>query len=623
MLDANTGVIQWNVPDDIGGQNWPVRFKATQNSSVEGSPRSIIRQYYFKTNSSWGTAEANGVSEKSHEQVGAVAVADYFHVAVNNILEENVLFGYRPDRLGGNELHAGGTPEENYNQVTMTHTDPSHANTDGFTFDSSKEQTMGGFSYTPETNGEGLDSFTYSHSVGDYHYFDHGFACGSNDVCTYIQGSASNTADVIIAVGKAVRADIDIDLPAYTPDATQTVSSWHTYDAEADSPDENRAFLKVNDDDDNENRQEDRKELKGPVQGENDLIPVKLGYWLRDDATITDFKAKLLVSTENGGGDNIRIWDSPTKTKEIIPDKNLPGATQWVLDELPERVWVEGLEVGNASLSLRIEGATGALFTTDKTTPEGYQASTSDTDQVKFGVFGGNLTLEGVAEKDELHPGGFVFYNDNDSDESGILDLLEDVGRTTQDPDWLKLTVDPIAPLSLGGLYSLNFSGSVRIWHDNGNGTFSYITPEDYFSATDPPDFFVEGFSTDSEDNIRLDFVSTSGKTTQGLDKVKVKTSQVVVEWAKIKDQAGSDTFNEASGRLEEEKAKNKNKGAFILLNNDDDDYDGEKDSNNTLVLSNQENDLLPVYVKKMPRDTGNGDFTYSLRKGSKLPLMD
>ena len=342
---------------------------------------------------------------------------------------------------------------------------------------------------------------------------------------------------------------------------------------------------------------------------------------MRDDATITDFKAKLLVSTENGGDDNIRIWNSPTKTKEIFPDKNLPGATQWVLDELPERVWVEGLEVGNASLSLRIEGATGALFTTDKTTPEGYQASTSDTDQVKFGVFGGNLTLEGVAEKDELHPGGFVFYNDNDSDESGILDLLEDVGRTTQDPDWLKLTVDPIAPLSLGGLYSLNFSGSVRIWHDNGNGTFSYITPEDYFSATDPPDFFVEGFSTDSEDNIRLDFVSTSGKTTQGLDKVKVKTSQVVVEWAKIKDQAGSDTFNEASGRLEEEKAKNKNKGAFILLNNDDDDYDGEKDSNNTLVLSNQENDLLPVYVKKMPRDTGNGDFTYSLRKGSKLRL--
>lgn len=240
---------------------------------------------------------------------------------------------------------------------------------------------------------------------------------------------------------------------------------------------------------------------------------------------------------------------------------------------------------------------------------------------VNVTVFTGNLTLEGLAEEDEETIGGLVFYNNNDSDDTNIMDLLEDIGRTSDDVDWATLTVDPIAPIGLGGTYTLMFTGGIRVWADNGDGTFSYLQSGVMFDATTPPSLFVEGFSTDGEEEITLDFVSESGQSKPKVDLVKVESKEVVLEWAKIADAAGSDTFNAASGRLEHDKALHKNKGAYILLNDDDDDFDGNEDNGNTVTLSDQENDLLPIYVKRVKDDTGNGDYTYTLVKTSELRL--
>jgi hypothetical protein len=183
------------------------------------------------------------------------------------------------------------------------------------------------------------------------------------------------------------------------------------------------------------------------------------------------------------------------------------------------------------------------------------------------------MTLEGVSETEEATIGGVVFYNNNDSDDNDLMDLLDDFGRTVTDIDWAQLHIDPISPVGIGGTYALTFSGAVRIWLDNENGTFSYVQSGFTMSAADPPVFYVEGFSADGVDTITLDFVAPNGTSVPKVDTIKVKSEVVAVEWAKIADSQTSPAFNHAEGRLEHTKAIAKNKGAYIPLNDDDDEF--------------------------------------------------
>ena len=94
----------------------------------------------------------------------------------------------------------------------------------------------------------------------------------------------------------------------------------------------------------------------------------------------------------------------------------------YLYSDIPETLYVEGLSAGTDTIDLTVTS-------TDKT----FKGITSNsnftnngilgnaTDAVKATAVSGNLTLEGVAEKDELHPGGFVQLNDDDDNSNGSI----------------------------------------------------------------------------------------------------------------------------------------------------------------------------------------------------------
>lgn len=218
-----------------------------------------------------------------------------------------------------------------YNVVS----EPQHAQT-GFGVD----DTSGIITYIPLPDGEGLDQFTYQiessdHTVSGYPGPDEEYTA-----------STGNTAPVLIEVGQALRADIDINSPEFNPDAKQESTPWHTYDASAD--DDSEGYV-----------------------GIGERVPLKLGYWLRDDAYITDFTARI-----SGGGaniDGVRLWDAPTDGNEIFLYNRVQsngvwktGGTEWILDGdqgLPETIYVEGVKNGTLSLTFEVDGPQTALFT--------------------------------------------------------------------------------------------------------------------------------------------------------------------------------------------------------------------------------------------------------------------
>ena len=99
----------------------------------------------------------------------------------------------------------------------------------------------------------------------------------------------------------------------------------------------------------------------------------------------------------------MRIWETEKKEKEIIPFTSLHSGTEFKLADLPEEVWLEGLDKGLASLTLDIHGLNSALFT-DMALPNGGAiASTNDSDTVQIGV-GIGLT----AYRPMHPPGGYA-----------------------------------------------------------------------------------------------------------------------------------------------------------------------------------------------------------------------
>ena len=114
---------------------------------------------------------------------------------------------------------------------------------------------------------------------------------------------------------------------------------------------------------------------------------MKLSHLLRADGYAPDFIAGLSVS---GDVNSIRIWDSPTKANEIIASTSTRVGDQWLLAEMPEFVYVEGLTSGVASLTLAVVGRDTSMFT--GMVFAGATANADDTTAV-INVFGVDLDI--------------------------------------------------------------------------------------------------------------------------------------------------------------------------------------------------------------------------------------
>ena len=166
-----------------------------------------------------------------------------------------------------------------------------------------------------------------------------------------------------------------------------------------------------------------------------------------------------MIASSLGGDQFICIWETEKKEKEIIPFTSLHSGTEFKLADLPEEVWLEGLDKGLASLTLDIHGLNSALFT-DMALPNGGAiASTNDSDTVQIGVGigltayrpmhppGGYAPFQktAVAEADEtdtkLGPG--IRINGDDDDGGGVADRYESF-TNTQENDLIEVLIESI-----------------------------------------------------------------------------------------------------------------------------------------------------------------------------------
>ncbi len=320
------------------------------------------------------------------------AIDDHFDTAMNTPLIGNVAFG-NPSSIRADQ--ATGTFE-------LVGSGPSH---------SSSFQLLpgGGFSYTPAPGFRGIDTFQYRirNDEGWWEY----------DGTFSYQDTLSNVATVVIEVGSAVYADINIGLPEEEED----VSPGRT--------------VQLNSDDDNGNLRDDRKDVLGPVSEEDDLVPASLSYWLRDDAYIDDFVATLIVNADNA----IRIWTSPNKEGELFPQTPNSIGQEWKLADLPSEIWIEGLAEGAVSLMLSIYGPSTSLFTGLVTPYDGGRASTNVSDLVQLTVSSVDIDIShgqgGSQVPDELEGpkqvGSVTVANLNDTDGDGRIDATDDIVRVT------------------------------------------------------------------------------------------------------------------------------------------------------------------------------------------------
>lgn len=407
--------LEWTVPAGIGGNDYSVVIKATDDGHYGGA-RSTYHRFVFRTTSTWDvdTPEIN----YTYTNFGGVATDDHVYTAVNTQVSNNVIyFG------SSTEFDRFASSLAGNDDIVITASNPGHA-APGFSIDLSGA-SVGDFQYTPELNGEGIDTFTYSHFAPSLQF-------GESSQVLIDGGGTSSTGTVTIEVGKAVRADIDIDLPSHSPDAVQEPRSlWHTYDTSQETPANDNAYILRNHDDDDGDGVPDVDQVSGAVAGEDDLIPVRLGYWLREDAEITDYRASLQTTTY-GGDSLIRAWTSPSKSQEIFisvfddyVDSTRKG-TEWMLEDLPEQIWIEGVDYGAANLDLIIIERSEhqeSLFT-NVVRDIGPSAATSDTNSVTINVFDFDLDIDSDNDEGLLHPDRNQWEEDLEDNPYGLGKLV-------------------------------------------------------------------------------------------------------------------------------------------------------------------------------------------------------
>jgi hypothetical protein len=204
----------------------------------------------------------------------------------------------------------------------------------------------------------------------------------------------------------AVYTDPDVDTDsnndgAIDPDDTPAGSD-DPIEADADKY---GRLIPLNDDDDNGNDVADLDE--NPNLAENDLAEIKLDILAQ---SVPAFEEVLAVLALTSGGDEIRIWDSGTKSTEI------PLDASWNLAEepAPTSLWVEGVTSGAAILELQLRHGTTVL----------------SSDAIRITVFGVDLDIdslndnglevpaddpsEDAIEADAGHSGKYIAVNHED-----------------------------------------------------------------------------------------------------------------------------------------------------------------------------------------------------------------
>ena len=79
---------------------------------------------------------------------------------------------------------------------------------------------------------------------------------------------------------------------------------------------------------------------------------------------------------------------------------------------------------------------------------------------------------DNVQKKSER--GIFLFVNDNDSNDNGILDCYDSSFRGTPDPDWLAMTIHAVGPDEPSGHYVHTYSGN-RVHRLMDDGSFEIV----------------------------------------------------------------------------------------------------------------------------------------------------
>ncbi len=255
-----------------------------------------------------------------------IAVDDFLVTPVETELVANVIGeNYNPSLRGGDYL-GNGASGATFEKLS----DPQHAAS--FDFD----EDTGEFTYVPQEDFEGLDTFTYRiDDAQSWSEYDPG-----TQITTYAAHNYSNVATVTIQVGKGARAYLDAE--GLVDDLLLLAVSNDYIDA-------------------NNNGVYDLEEQAGPMSGEVDLVPVDLSYWLRSDAYQSDFKVSLATGYKN----MVRLWYDPERTHELTPSIPIEEQVgeEWLLDEMPDTVWIEAVAPGQTWLTLQIGGKDTSMFT--------------------------------------------------------------------------------------------------------------------------------------------------------------------------------------------------------------------------------------------------------------------
>ena len=321
-----------------------------------------------------------------HGGGGAEVTLDGYHLASEHAQEDDIVDAEKSLLLARNDQFGIGIGQQLSGTVDPPFYGDYTANETEFKLvDGGPDQAAvwswneadGTFVYQPEAGFEGVVTFQYYLDSAEGWFEE--IAPPGQSHQRYYQPITSNVATVTIEVGKAVRSFL-------------TVEGLD----EEDEDTGNGKFLLLNNDDDNNNEVEDREELRGPVSGENDLTRVEVDYWLREDVTPEDFAARFMLASTLYGA--VRLWTTADKEEEIIPYiVGYPHHTgqDYLLDELPSEIFVEGIAHNLGFLGLNISANPTTLFSNSVgAPPTGGLADVADQDNVNLAVINVDLDID-------------------------------------------------------------------------------------------------------------------------------------------------------------------------------------------------------------------------------------
>jgi len=274
----------------------------------------------------------------------------------------------------------------------------------------------------------------------------------------------------------------------------------------------------------------------------------------------------------------IHLFKTPTSLIEF--------GTWYPVSELPSVLYVEGINIGEATL-------TSTIKTQDDW--EGEDEILIKSIQLDLDM----ITIPPDSDKEEICSEQCVIYVNNDDDNTnGVIDLSEDPVEGEDDLFELLLDVSPdLTEEDVNGpVCFADIPGNVKLWKDS----FKNEEATCYSVTSLPVSVYVEGLAPSGDlldTEIKVELELNSGVMCR--DSVKLTILKVDLDAMKV-------SHNTANGELPD--SDETSPGAFVPINNDDDDYDAsntaDKDQSGSIT---GESDLLPIKLHKVdPVVTGS-----------------